>query len=95
MSYISDYLHGGSEYEYRAEAIRENMRDRAEREKIQFYSSSVENNYELFEKRANGEWYYSATYDLDDKESLDALIADVWEHGKKGMEVFIDPEEER
>jgi len=91
MSYISDYLHGGSEEEYRAEAARQNRIDRAEREEIPF---SVGRNYELFEKRENGEWYYSATYDLDDTESLNELISDVWEHGKKDMEVFIDPEEE-
>lgn len=91
MSYISDYLHGGSEEEYRAEAARENMRGRAEREEIPF---SVGRNYELFEKRADGEWYYSTTYDLDDKESLNELISDVWHHGKNGMEVFIEEEEE-
>ena len=94
MSYISDYLHGGSEEEYRAEAIRENMRDRAEREEAQFYSSSVENNYELFEKRANGEWYYVETYDIGDTKGFDALINSVWEYGKKGIEVFASPEEE-
>lgn len=91
MSYISDYLHGGSEEEYRAEAIRENRRDRAEREEIPF---SVGNNYELYEKRANGEWYYVATYDIDDTEGFNALIESVWEYGKKGIEVFAQPEDE-
>lgn len=90
MSYISDYLHGGSEEEYRAEAIRENIRDRAEREEIPF---SVGNNYELYEKRGNG-WYYVATYDIDDQECFDALIKDVWEYGKKGIEVMAGPEDE-
>ena len=91
MSYISDYLHGGSEEEYRAEAARQNRIDRAEREKIPF---SVGRNYELFEKRENGEWYYVETYDIGDTKGFNALLNSVREYGKKGVEVFASPEDE-